>query len=75
MNRAAITCPFLPDFVNGSLIYSALPDQNASYAFNVVATYICNTGLSLVGYINRTCTGYGNSTIGSFTGVAPTCEG
>ena len=71
----AITCPFLPDLVNGSLIYSDDHDQNNSYAFNVVATYRCDTEFSLVGNSNRTCTGDGSSVIGTFNGEAPNCEG
>ncbi len=71
----AITCPFLSDLVNGSLTYSGVGDQNSSYAFNVVATYSCNTGFSLVGNSNRTCTGDGNSTTGAFSGIDPNCEG
>ncbi len=70
-----ITCPFLSNLGNGSLTYSDLHDQNSSYAFNVVATYSCNTGFSLVGNSNRTCTGDGNSTTGAFSGMDPTCEG
>ena len=73
-NFAVITCPFLLDLVNGSLTYSDDRDQNDSYAFNVVATYSCDTGFSLVGNGNRTCTGDGSSTTGAFNGVAPICQ-
>ncbi len=64
----AITCPFLSDLVNGLLTYSDVPvgDQNASYAFNVVATYSCNTGFVLMGDTVRICTGDGSSTTGTF---------
>ena len=73
-NFVAITCPFLPDLVNGSLTYSDDRDQNESYAFNVVVTYSCDTGFSLVGISNRTCTGDGSSTTGAFNGAAPICQ-
>ena len=73
-NFVAITCPFLLNLVNGSLTYSDYRDQNESYAFNVVAIYRCDTGFSLVGNSNRTCTGDGSSTTGAFNGVAPICQ-
>ncbi len=60
---------------NGSVMYSSIADENSAFSFNVVATYTCATGFSLVGGNNRTCTGDGSSTTGAFNGVAPTCEG
>ncbi len=55
-------------------MYSSNADENSVFSFNVVATYTCDTGFSLVGGNSRTCTGDGNSTTGVFNGVAPTCE-
>ncbi len=69
-----ITCPFIPSLVNGSVTYSDVPNQNRSYAFNVVATYSCDTRFSLVGSGIRTCTGDNSSTTGAFNGSSPTCE-
>ena len=40
-----------------------------------MATYICDTGFSLVGNSSRTCTGSDNSITGSFDGQTPICEG
>ena len=74
-SATAITCPPLSNLTNGSLSYSNVPGQNNSYAFNVEATYSCDTGFSLVDNNTRTCTGDGSSTNGSFDGEAPTCEG
>ncbi len=50
-------------------------NENGELVFGTVAMYGCNTGFSLVGNNNRTCTGDGSSTTGSFNGVAPICEG
>ena len=74
-STTAITCPPLSNLTNGSVSYSNVPGQNNSYAFNVEATYSCDTGFSLVDNNTRTCTGDGSSTTGSFNGEAPTCEG
>ena len=71
----AITCPALLFPNNGSIDFGgASPDENSTYAFNVVATYNCDTGFSLVGDQTRTCTGDGNSTTGAFNGIDPICE-
>ncbi len=71
----AITCPTLLFPNNGSIDFGgASSDENSTYAFNVVATYNCDTGFSLVGNHTRTCTGDGNSTTGAFNKLSPTCE-
>ncbi|XP_064395009.1 uncharacterized protein LOC135342233 isoform X2 [Halichondria panicea] len=70
----SITCPPLSNLTNGSLSYSNVPDQNNSYAFNVTATYRCNSGFALVGNKTRNCSGDGSSTTGSFDASAPTCK-
>ena len=74
ISATAITCPPLSNPTNGSVSYSNVPGQNNSYDFNVMATYNCDTGFSLVGDQTRTCTGDGNSTTGAFNEVPPTCE-
>ncbi len=71
----AITCPPLPATTNGCVIYSSTADENNNYAFDVVATYNCDTGFSLIGNSSRTCTGDGSSIMGAFDGLAPSCEG
>ena len=71
----AIFCPSLTAPVNGSVTYTFTANGNGSYPFNSVATYSCDTGFSLVGNSNRTCTGDGSSITGAFNGVAPTCQG
>ncbi len=68
-------CPTLSVPINGSVTYTSTADEDGSYRFNVVATYSCNIGFSLVGDSNRTCTGDGSSTTGTFSGMAPNCEG
>ncbi len=50
-------------------------DENGNYAFDVVATYNCDTEFSLVGDNSTTCTGDGSSTNGTFDGLVPICEG
>ncbi len=52
-----------------------MADENDTYAFDVVATYSCFTGLSLVGDNKRSCTGDGSTTNGDFDGISPICEG
>ena len=66
-------CRSLTAPLNGSVTYSS--NENDSFPFNSVATYNCDTGFSLVGNSNRTCTGDGSSIIGAFNGVVPTCQG
>ncbi len=56
------------------MTYSATADENDTYAFDVVVTYSCFVGFSLVGDNTRTCTGDGSSTTGAFSGIDPTCE-
>ncbi len=75
ISTTAITCPPLSDLTNGSVSYSNVPGQSNTYAFNVMATYGCDTGFYLVDNNTRTCTGDGSSTTGAFDGEAPTCEG
>ncbi|XP_064399001.1 uncharacterized protein LOC135345497 isoform X2 [Halichondria panicea] len=70
-----ITCPAVPSPSNGSTNFSgSSANQIGNYIFNVVATYICDTGFSLVGNSSRTCTGSDNSITGSFDGQTPICE-
>ncbi len=47
---------------------------NGTYAFDVVATYSCDTGFSLVGNCSRTCTGDGSSISSNFDGSASNCQ-
>ena len=66
-------CPSLSNPVNGSVILNGV--VNGNIVVEAEATYSCDTGFSLVGNSNRTCTGDGSSVIGFFNGVAPTCQG
>ena len=75
ISATAITCPPLSKPTNGSVSYSNVPGQSNTYAFNVMATYSCDTGFSLVDNNTRTCTGDGSSTAGAFYGEATHCEG
>ncbi len=71
----AITCPPSTAPSNGSVTYSSTADENVAYAFDVVASYSCFTGFSIVGDNTRICTGDGSSTTGAFDGTVPICEG
>ncbi len=73
-SATAITCPPIFNSLDGSVSYSNVPGQSNSYTFNVMATYSCDTGFSLLGDNTRTCTGDGSSIIGAFDGEVPTCE-
>ncbi len=75
ISTTAITCPPLSNLTNGSVSYSNVPGENNSYAFNVMATYSCNSGFALVGNKTRNCSGDGSSTTGDFDRLAPTCKG
>ncbi len=71
----AITCPPSTAPSNGSATYSSIANENGTYALDVVATYYCDTGFSLVGNNSTTCTGNGSSITGAFDGLVPICEG
>ncbi len=71
-----ITCPALISPAGGSVSYGrAYPYGNGNYGFDVVATYYCDTGFSLVGNNSTTCTGNGSSITGAFNALGPICEG
>ncbi len=72
--HVVITCPSLGNLINGLVMFTGLFNSR-DWEFGTEAVYSCNTGFSLIGNSNRTCTGDGSSTTGSFNGVAPTCEG
>ena len=53
-----------------------MPIQGGRYPFGTVATYDCGTMAAIVeGPVTRTCGGDGTSTLGSFNGTEPMCEG
>ncbi len=56
------------------MVFNGVVRSNGTLEFGIEAVYSCNTGFSLVGSNNRTCTGDGSSTTGAFDRVAPTCE-
>ncbi len=68
-----ITCDGLRNPNNGLVLFNG-DMVNRNFEFGAEAVYSCDTGFSLVGISNRTCTGDGSSTTGAFNGVAPTCE-
>ncbi len=71
-----ITCPALISPTRGSVSYGGVSlFGNGNYAFDVLATYYCDTGFSLVGNNSTTCTGNGSSITGAFDGVLPICKG
>ncbi len=75
LHPPAITCPGVPTPNNGNIDFGgASLDENSTYIFAVVATYVCDTGFYLVGNDSRICTGDGMSVNGSFNGTAPTCD-
>ena len=59
-----VDCGPLTDPANGQVIHTV------GTTFGQTATYICNTGYSLVGDSTRTCQATGN-----WSGSAPTCQG
>ncbi len=72
----AITCQGLPDPTSGTVSYGGVEvNRDGLYAFNVVASYSCDTGFTVIGGLTRTCTGDGSSVVGVFDDLAPTCEG
>ncbi len=56
------------------MVFNGVVNENGNFEFGTEAVYSCNTGFSLVGGNNRTCTGDGNSTTGAFNGLPPTCQ-
>ena len=67
-------CPDIADPVNGQINFSL--DVLAPFDFGTVATYSCCTGFGLNGGdVTRMCEGDGSSSIGEWSGTAPTCVG
>jgi len=66
---AVITCPALAAPANGNA-----PSCTNTNLFNSVCSFTCQTGFSLVGNADLTCTGDGSSNIGAFNSAPPTCE-
>ena len=74
LSNAAILCDPLGDLL-GTTAYD-MPIQGGRYPFGTVATYDCGTMAAIVeGPVTRTCGGDGTSTLGSFNGTEPVCEG
>ena len=70
----AILCDPLENLLEPT-IYD-LPIQEGRYLFGTVATYSCGTRSAIVGgSVSTSCIGDGTSTLGSFNGTEPTCEG
>ena len=69
-----ITCPALPDPMNGVVTYTHSEPQ--PYSFGTTAEYRCETGFGLSGGDStRSCEGDGSSPFGIWSGDAPTYEG
>ena len=66
-------CDTPPVLTNGQIIFSN--DTTSPYEFGTVATYVCDTGFSLIGETTRTCDGDDSSPIGMWTGNDPSCSG
>ncbi len=69
----AIQCEDLPNPVNGEIFFTS--DDTAPFDFGTLAVYSCNAGFGLSGYEQRTCGGDGDSTMGEWSGGAPSCAG
>ncbi len=69
-----IMCEDIPDPSNGDIEYTL--DTTATFDGSTTATYSCDPGyvLSEEGNVVRTCVGTAESPIGTFDGVAPTCQ-
>ncbi len=66
-------CEDIPDPLNGNIVFEI--DTVATFDVLTTATYSCDPGYSLQGSdVVRTCTGTSNDHLGTFNGVAPTCE-
>ena len=67
-------CTDLPAPENGQIVFST--GVASMYAFDTVATYICDLGFGIVGgTILRTCSGDGLTPNGTWTGTAASCSG
>lgn len=66
-------CPDIADPENGQITFSL--DNLAPFDCGTVAEYSCSHGFGLDGGATRTCEGDDSSTIGEWTGTAPTCVG
>ena len=69
---AAIMCTDLPAPADGRVTYT---DTTSPYDFGTVATYVCDSGFGISGG-NRTraCGGLDLSTVGTWNGIAATCD-
>lgn len=71
---AAIQCPRLEPPDNGMISYE--PDMIPNFDLDTIANYTCFENYVLVGNSTRTCIeGEDGSTIGEWTGSAPSCRG
>ena len=70
----ALMCSDLPVPDNGGIVYSS--GMTSLYDFGTTATYMCDTGFGISGgNVLRTCRGSGLSPNGTWTGIAPLCDG
>lgn len=70
---AAITCPDIPDPLNGRIDFFI--DDLCPFDYGTVATYSCDVGFGLEGAAVRVCEGDGSSPNGAWSGSAPSCSG
>lgn len=71
-----IGCQELPPLVNGEIFYFNINDTEQLFELGTVALHECKEGFSIVGPEMRTCLmDSTNSTVGTFSESAPTCEG
>ena len=67
-------CPILPDPLNGQIVYST--NTTGEQVFGATSTYVCDSGFGLSGGERvRACSSDSSSTIGFWTGSAPSCLG
>jgi len=68
-----ITCPALSETDNRLVSY----DTSSPYEYGTVATYDCAPGFSLSSdeVDQRTCLGGEDSSLGTWNGTEPTCQG
>ena len=69
----AITCIDLSAPANGRIDYS--PETTSPYGFGTTAIYVCESGFGVNVLQPRICSGDDSSTIGVWSGIAPTCTG
>jgi len=75
-----IQCPDIPDPINGQIVFTEDADRVSPFDYGSIATYSCNTELTLfdgivtlMGTVQRHCRGSSASAKGEWSGADYTC--